>query len=386
MLAIASQSLAQRNEQDPYAALQHYTKAIGYLKNQEDSASDGVFLTHFLMLVYEVSADCGLRVKFLTDKKKIATADTEHSLIRTHHLSMLLKIALLRRNTPMSETFPYIIWRICNIDLDALFSGAGTGEFVTNMLENECIPPPSYHLFPLGADGSSLVYNEEKETLPTILTIDYEVTIMAMRLAMLAQEFRQDENFRLLDPRQRDTIVRIRQGRIYEIQEALRQLWTAPRVLTISQNPLPPRSQRVWEHAFSLYRACLIFSHTSMWPGQRIDTLPDYDEEITYAATEIIQLAQGMLYSGHMECRFMVFPIFMAGYANSNGSHKMLALNLIEQMERESIGRNTAATRHVLERVYEKQNNQFMTTGHSLDVDWMETMIENGLTVINFGT
>lgn len=55
MLAIASQSLAQRNERDSYAALQHYTKAISHLKEEEDSASDGVFLTHFLMLVYEVS-------------------------------------------------------------------------------------------------------------------------------------------------------------------------------------------------------------------------------------------------------------------------------------------------------------------------------------------
>jgi hypothetical protein len=54
-------------------------------------------------------------------------------------------------------------------------------------------------------------------------------------------------------------------------------------------------------------------------------------------------------------------------------------------MERCSIGRNTTVTRKALAAVYEKQDERFMNTGQSLDVDWMEVMQEQGLTVVNFG-
>ena len=68
-----------------------------------------------------------------------------------------------------------------------------------------------------------------------------------------------------------------------------------------------------------------------------------------------------------------------------DGSQKMMALDLITDMEKKSIGSNTRATRHALQIVYEQQNNRFMHTGHSLDVNWGEVMMEQGLQVVNFG-
>lgn len=63
----------------------------------------------------------------------------------------------------------------------------------------------------------------------------------------------------------------------------------------------------------------------------------------------------------------------------------MHALDLIRTMEKSSMGRNTAVTRRALAAVYEKQNERFMNTGQSLDVDWLEVMQEQGLSVVNFG-
>jgi hypothetical protein len=272
------------------------------------------------------------------------------------------------------------------IDLDALFTGAGSGEFVGTMLKSDLIPPPSFHLFPLGMDGSSVVYQNELETLPIILQLDYEVTVLAVRLALLSQEFRQDPTFGTDSVIQRERGVRLRQSRVYELQESLRQLWATPQVMMIGNvETMPFRSKRLYDHAATLYRACIIYSHTSMWSTQRLDTSPDYDTEIAVASNQIIQMTNRVLDEGRLDSRFLVFPCFMAGYASAVGNMKMAALDLIGKMDKVSIGKNTATTKDALAKIYEKQNERFMNTGHSLDVDWMDIVNRENMTIVNFG-
>ena len=315
---------------------------------------------------------------------QIATADIEHPNIWPHHISTLLKITLLRRRMFGAERFPYIVWWVCGIDLDALLSGIGSGEFVSNMLKHDLIPPPSFHLFPLGDDGSSVVYPEERESLPTVLQLDYEVTLHAIRLGLLASEFRSDTTYEQADPRQRAMLIRMRHNRVQEIQDSLRHLWTVPAVLDLTQMQLPTRSQRLFHHAWTTYRACIIYSHTSMWPSQRLDTSPNCDAEIAAAVQQILQVSQAIIASKPNNGRFLVFPLFMAGVASQVGNQKMLAVDLIQHMETDSIGPNTRATRKALEAIYERQNECFMQNGHSLDVDWLQLMIDQNLTVVNF--
>lgn len=285
------------------------------------------------------------------------------------------------------EPFPYIVWWICNIDLDALFNGAGSGEYVGSMLSNDLIPPPSFHLYPLGLDGSSVVYVDELDVLPTVLQLDYEVTILAMRLALLANEFRHDSTFGEMDAVQTEQAIRIRQSRIFELQEALRQLWVTQAVIMVNQQveELPTRPKQLYEHAATLYRACIIYSHTSMWPGQRLETSPDYDTEIAVASNQVLQMTRKALAEDRPHCRYLVFPTFIAGFVATDGAQRMSALDLLRSLEKESIGRNTSATRRALAAVYERQNERFMNTGQSLDVDWMEVMAEKDLMVVNFG-
>lgn len=294
---------------------------------------------------------------------------------------------MLRREVFGGETFSFVIWWICNIDLIALFSGAGNGEFIGALLDNDIIPPPSFHLYPLGADGSSVVYADELEVLPTILQLDYEVTVLAMRLALLAHEFRHDTTFVNADAAHREQAVRIRQSRVFEFQEALRQLWVTQAVVMVNQqaDTLPTRPKRLYEHAATLYRACIIYSHTSMWAGQRLDTPPDYNTEIAVASNQILQMTRNAIADDRSDCRYLVFPVFIAGFVATDGAQRMNALDLLRSMEQTSIGRNTTATRKALAAVYEKQNERFMNTGQSLDVDWKEVMAERNLTIVNFG-
>lgn len=58
MIAVASLSLSQQDG-NRVNSLHHYSQTLpelqSMLKSEEDLASDGAFLTHFLMLIYEVS-------------------------------------------------------------------------------------------------------------------------------------------------------------------------------------------------------------------------------------------------------------------------------------------------------------------------------------------
>lgn len=296
-----------------------------------------------------------------------------------------------RRNVFGGERYPFFIWWLCNIDLYALLSGAGLGGFVGSMLNNDILPPPSFHLCPLGADGSSVVYGEEAETLPIILQLNYDVTLIAVRMGLLARELRTEASEyaftsdMLSQGLQID--AKLRQSRIQEVQESLRQIWTLPHVVELENQveDLPPRPRQVLEHALLLSRACMIYSHTSMWPTQRFDNGPDFDGEIAECITQIFQLAESIISQGRLHSRFIVFPLFIAGVSSHSGAEKRHAMDLIASMEKESLGANTSATRRLLQVVYERQTERFMRVGHSLDVNWMAIMADQEIQIVNFG-
>lgn len=146
---------------------------------------------------------------------------------------------------------------------------------------NSLIPPPSFRLYPLGMDGTSIIYVEETDVLPIVLQLNYEVTVLATRLWLLAQELKQEASQEI--------------GRIWELQELLQQLWVAANIMLQEQrlDLLPPRSQQLFQHASSLYQACMIFPHTSMWPGNQ-DAISAMEKSIgnnTIATRHALQVA-----------------------------------------------------------------------------------------------
>ncbi|EER42675.1 conserved hypothetical protein [Histoplasma capsulatum H143] len=301
MMAVSALSLSHQGKGQSIAALQHYQQTLPFLqtsmRSHQDLSSDGVFLTHFLLLIYEIAA-----------------AEPGGSNLWSHHLERLLRIILMRNEIFKTEKFPFIIWWVCSIDLYALFSGTGTGEFIATVLKNDMIPSPGYHLYPLGQDGTSVIYPEEMDILPTILQLNHDI------------------------------------------------------------------------FATTLFHASLIYSYTSMWSSQSIETGGGPALEISQRTTAILHVASSIVHAGRFDLRFIVFPLFMAGVASSSSSQKMLALDLLSGIEgNESVGRNVTTTRHVLQIVFQRQTEGYMRKGHALDVDWMEIMIEQGLQMVNFG-
>ncbi|KKZ64832.1 hypothetical protein EMCG_09280 [[Emmonsia] crescens] len=373
MMAVSALSLSHQGKGQSIAALQHYQQTLPFLqtsmRSHQDLSSDG-----------------------------IAAAEPGGSNLWSHHLERLLRIFLMRNELFKTEKFPFIIWWVCSIDLYALFSGTGTGEFIRAVLKNDMIPPPRFHLYPLGPDGTSIIYPEEKDILPSILQLNHDIFVLAARLGLLASEFRPQSayaNGTSMDNSSTNgsrgfppQMVANREKRLFEIQQALRHLWETSNAAILEQQMdlLPSRSKEMLQHSTTLFHATFIYSHTSMWPSQCIETGGGPALEISQRTTAILHIASSIIHAGRFDLRFIVFPLFMAGVASSSSSQKMLALDLLSGIEgNESVGRNVTTTRHVLQIVYQRQTEGYMRKGHALDVDWVEIMIEQGLQMVNFG-
>jgi hypothetical protein len=150
-----------------------------------------------------------------------------------------------RASTLGTERYPYIIWFVCNIDLYALISGAGTGEFLKAMLENNMLPDSKSQLYPLASSGYSVIYPEENATLPHILQLYYDTFVLASRLAFLASELRDDK---VCYDTSSPTAASSKW--LYEIRGRLQQLWNSAdnHYLCQHMESLPQRSCEVFQN------------------------------------------------------------------------------------------------------------------------------------------
>ena len=113
-----------------------------------------------------------------------------------------------------------------------------------------------------------------------------------------------------------------------------------------------------------------------------MNSVPGYGSEVSQCASEIIATAAGTVHRQQYEHDFVLFPLFMAGFATASAVEKNQAHDLMRAMEQGSIGINKRATRKLLEAVHERQNERQATVGHSMDVDWIQVMREIRLQIV----
>ncbi|KAJ5195124.1 transcriptional regulator family: Fungal Specific TF [Penicillium cinerascens] len=369
IMAVSALSLSHSGTGQNVDALQYYQQAFPSLqtslRNNDDLVSDGLFLTHFLLLIYEVAA-----------------AEPHGSNLWSHHISRLLHIAFLRRSKFGREPHPFILWWICHIDLYALLSGAGTGEFVRAVIDHQMLPTSECLLYPSVPEGHSMIYPEEHDSLPVMMRLYADTFTLAAQLGFLAAQLRRDKQSRPseFDQRPKD---------ISNLRQAFARLWEAPDVTYWSQHQdtLPRRSKEILQQSATLFHSSQLFSYSSMWPGQRHESEYTPDGEIDYHAGEILRIAEQTTSTRRADRHFLVFPLFLAGATASASGLKMMAMELMTSMEDEEdgMGRNAATTRAILQTVYERQLERLMRVGHTMDVDWADLMAKEGLQMVNFG-
>jgi Fungal specific transcription factor domain len=266
-------------------------------------------------------------------------------------------------------------------------SGAGTGVFISTMFKDDTISPSQLCPHVLDMNRPSCVNDTEMDTPSVVVELTYNITAIAVRLGLLSRQLRGNISFSTVNTQPEPMRTKMSQFQAFELQELLRKLWAASTVRMVSQQveKLPTQLRRLFDHAFTFHRACIIYSHMSLWPRQGMDMPGQSDAEVVAAASDILKTAEQNFAEGQLDLRFLVFPLFMAGVSSIDGEQKQRVSELIRVIETGRIGSNTRTTRRALEFVYEKQMESLHISGQIFDVDWIDILAEKGLTVVNFG-
>ncbi|KAK9577900.1 hypothetical protein V6Z90_006666 [Aspergillus fumigatus] len=366
MMAISALSLDRKSGSHSIDALHYYHQAFLTLQNniwsEKDLLLDGLFLTHFLLLVYELAA-----------------AELDGSSLWSHHISRLLHISALRHSTFGTEPYPHIVWWVCSVDLYALLSGAGTGAFVQEAMENPNLLP-GHGAFQQSVHIQSYrsVFLEDGDSL-IALRLYHNTFKLAARLGFLAAESRR---INLPFPCSHHDQ---RQREVCEWREALWLLWNSPEAqfLARAQESLPLFLQEILWQTSLLYHTSLIFSYTSLWPGQCLGPGAAPQEEVRHHAAAIFSIAESVMAQSKENCwRSVTFPVFLAGSVTSSSDLKVIALDMLSRLEVREIGRNATSIRYLFQVVYERQMQQSQGVGHPGSADWMEILAEHGLSLV----
>lgn len=379
LMALSALSVAHKKGSHDANALEHYQQVIPALQttfqSSQDFYSDGALLTHLVLLFYEIAA--------------------RESAMWQHHCDQLLRIVSMRRQAHGIDHFDFIIWIISCIDVYALLSTSGMGIFVELVLKRNMLPLPERCLLPEKAGQPQVIYPEEQAHFPRIITITQEVVLIALQVGRLGKALRAEASERcfrssahvLDDTRNMDRSKRIQDLRqlIFDLQSKWRSPFPDYQTWLQIPNNLPPRVLEWVEHSYLLFRVCILYTHTSMYSGQLHDPEPDTDAQIKACCAEILHAISIILSKQQCDLRYIVFPLFLAGFCTRNLTEKETALRLMAEVEKREYGGITDNVRRLLQTIYEKQSAAVAQTGDANSVDWVDEMERSGPRLIIYG-
>jgi hypothetical protein len=94
------------------------------------------------------------------------------------------------------ETYDFLVWLVCRIDIYALLSASGNGIFVEILLKDNMLPAPERTLPPITLGQESILYPEEQPFFPALHKLNQEVLLVALRVGQLARDLRAEAKLR----------------------------------------------------------------------------------------------------------------------------------------------------------------------------------------------
>lgn len=163
--------------------MQHYHQALSSATTPtvpDDLISDGVFLRHFLLFIYDISVQMSV--------------DHGGRDMWAEHLIHLRRIALQRHaiRGPGHEPHAYTLWSICELDVYACLLGNGHAEFIHTILQQNALPPLHQQIPSLGSDTAGSYLSVEMDTFPAILALNQGIVLQTAKIAQVAQGFRDE--------------------------------------------------------------------------------------------------------------------------------------------------------------------------------------------------
>ncbi|KAK1089293.1 hypothetical protein LTR33_000119 [Friedmanniomyces endolithicus] len=361
-------------------ALQHYQDALSVASSPStavDMLSDGAFLTHFLLFVNDICVS--------------KDADHGGDIMWAQHLDRFRYIALQQHSRLGREPYGYILWSICELDMYACLLGSSTCDFAKTVIENNMLPSLGAQIPATTSAGPCL--QSESRILPMIQRLNEGVVLNAIQVAQHAQQHRTISSHHPspgANARFRAKVSHLQSDLVNHWSQSYPAAFLGPESPQAGYN-LPSRARYVFEHAYLLHQATMIYSRTSMFAYCSMDVANQGD---VHADTEqrcigILTLASSYTDAElMMEHRHAVFPVLMAGIATTQPDAKIQAINIVKAMEspaRGGIGQNTYRTRQLLIAVCEEQRRVVGAGGKIEQVDWLALARERDLNVVNCG-
>ncbi|KAL4776226.1 hypothetical protein BDW60DRAFT_213688 [Aspergillus nidulans var. acristatus] len=354
MMAVSALSLVHQGNAHYVDALQYYNHALpslqSGLQNCDDVLSDGLFLTHFLLLIYQIALP----------------TPSDGSNLWSHHMSRLLQLSLLRHSVAERERYPVII------------CGAGSGEYIRAAVESHLLPGAESLLYPAGVEDDRLKYPGECVAQPLITSLYRECFLLAARLGLFAAEVRvskvpyMENMYRELE----------------SLRGGFRQLWNSPeaRFLTEAQRNLSKRFQHIFQQLSVLFHTSLLFSNSVFRHGPGNTHWIELEREIQHHTEAILQVAAQMVGHGRQSGPlFLTFPLFLSGAATTSNEAKMAALGLLAKLRETDLGYQAATTSSILQVVCEAQLQHSRSGRYMREIDWREVIANHGYQLVSYG-
>ncbi|KAJ8604672.1 hypothetical protein MRB53_041704 [Persea americana] len=368
---------AQRAELE--TASEHYARALSAQSSftEHDLISNGVFLRHFLLYVYDLSMQ--------------PSSDPTETDMWAVHLTQLSTLAIERAKHKPDERFGYVLWMICRFDLEACLLGHGDCDFLHKLSQHNIIPHILQQVPFALPSPASMIWRRELTDLPALLELNQAMVVGMAKMARTAY------NCRSWISDQGSTVQLLShcQSLAQQIEDELLSTWASLCPVNLDNNPLLAMTQLAQpmryalEAAFQMLNTAILYSRTSMYQEQRIFTYQQTHESTTAdnerRISAILELASSLIAAKQYERRLIIFPIFIAGTATRQSDNKIRSLELIRAFERSGIGQNTRTVRRLLNLVFEEQSEAVRLGNLAESVEWMEVSKSRGLHISNCG-
>ena len=240
MCALSALNLSYRGQANLEEAIEHYNHALSAQSptpSNSDMLSDGVFLRHYLLFIYDISMT--------------VDASNAGAGMWADHLKHLVRLTQNRVAHFGKEPHAFVMWSICSFDAYACLMGNSDCEYFRTILEDRILPPLGTAMSLTGSPQRTPATASEAQVFTVVMNLIRGVLVHTSKIAQAAQKFRAEAADRASVSPGRCASW---QAQVFQLQSDLSNFWTQAYPNFLEKNSptagrsLDPRIRYVFEH------------------------------------------------------------------------------------------------------------------------------------------
>ncbi|KAF2156969.1 hypothetical protein K461DRAFT_263929 [Myriangium duriaei CBS 260.36] len=338
------------------------------IRSDEDLNSNGVFLMHYLLLIYDI---CN-------------PVNEDHVWLQ--HSQQLKRIVSNRVHEGQAsfgvcwQVFSHALW----LETQASLAGREIGSSAMPQELGEMLQPVAAWIRPM--PPGTAYHQQETDMLKPIVRFTHHMISLTGQLGQLARQSRSEDSSLV----SRQQALAARQQAAGAFQNDIWQAWNQyypsrlPRNDVTAGRLLSPRCRLLFESGYLFHCITVIYSGACMFPGQFFSN-PSLATKVAFKCRQVLALANNVLEETHWCRPPIVFAVFLAGVCTPEAEVKSAAMQYIEKFGTMSISRNASKAKALLAAVIEEQRLRVMRGERAEEVDWISVARERGMEMIDFG-